>query len=167
MDEKHLTKTERQLQAVMGLEKLRQLGSETGFVRREREITTAPFLSSLLCSLSTRKIESIADLQRDFNHDQHTQIHYHPYYDRMNRESFPRLTCALFESMLAGLHHQVLEPLRQGPFTRFRDIIFQDGTSLGLADGLSASFPGRFKTISRPQLRFIPPCLFSTTRPSP
>ena len=63
----------------------------TGFVIRKRTITADRFLASLLKSLGTRRVESIADLVRDFNYDHDLSVCYKPYYGKLDTPGFPRL----------------------------------------------------------------------------
>jgi hypothetical protein len=148
MLEAQLTEVVNQLKEAMGRAALRQVGDESGFVIRERAITADRFVPSLIKSLGSRRVESIADLVRDFNFDHGLAVHYKPYYEKLDTPCFPRLMHHVFESMLNSLCVPVLSPLRGGPFARFRDIIIQDGTSFALHDGLAAAFKGRFTTIS-------------------
>lgn len=132
----------------MGRATLRQLGDDSGFVIRQRAITADRFVPSLLKSLASRKVESIADLVRDFNFDHHLAVHYKPYYEKLDTSCFPRLMKGVLESMLTEMCVPVLEPLKQGPFARFDDIIIQDGSSFALHDGLAQAFVGRFTSVS-------------------
>jgi len=143
-----ITKTIDQLKDVFGESEVSRLGRRSGFEKRARSITTRRFVSSLLHSLGTRRIESLADLLRDFNYDHDTHIHYKPYYNRLDCPGFPELMRQIFESMMSGLCSQVLKPIKNGPFQRFKDILLHDGTSFALHDGLAKSFKGRFTTVS-------------------
>jgi hypothetical protein len=143
-----LTKTERQIKSILSGPALGELGRKTGFVQRRREVTTLGFVASLLKSLATRKIESMADLCRDFNADHDKTINYKPYYNRLDSPGFPKLMATLFEDMMSTLYHQALKPLKCGPFAAFKDIVIHDGTSFQLHDDLAKIFPGRFTTIS-------------------
>ncbi len=136
------------LKGVMGHGALRKLGDESGFVIRERSITAGRFVPSLIKSLGSGKVESIADLVRDFNFDHSLSGHYKPYYEKLDTPCFPRFMRQVFESMLTELCVLVLAPLAGGPFARFQDIVIQDGTSFGLHDGLAEAFKGRFTTKS-------------------
>lgn len=143
-----ITKTVDQLKRALGENELFSLGRESGFSKRKRTITTDRFLSSLLHSVGTRRVESIADLLRDFNYDHGTQIYYKPYYNRLDCPGFPELMRRLFEVMMSTLCAQVLKPAKDGPFGRFQDIVLHDGTSFALHDDLVKSFRGRFTKVS-------------------
>jgi hypothetical protein len=137
-----------QLKQAIGGQRLRALGQDSGFVIRERDITADRFVPSLIKALGSHTVESIADLVRDFNYDHDLAVHYKPYYEKLDTPCFPRLMHAVYESLLTHLCAQVLQPLRGGPFARFRDIYIQDGTSFALHDGLAPVYPGRFSKVS-------------------
>lgn len=148
MHEQNLTTVSDQLKNAMGRATLRQLGDDSGFIIRERAITADRFVPSLIKSLASHKVESIADLVRDFNFDQGLTVHYKPYYEKLDTPCFPRLMKGMLESMLTEMCVPVLAPLRDGPFACFRDIVIQDGSSFALHDGLAQAFAGRFTTVS-------------------
>ncbi len=148
MHEQQLTTVSDQLKEAMGRATLRQLGDDSGFVIRERTITADRFVPSLIKSLASHKVESIADLVRDFNFDHGLAVHYKPYYEKLDTPCFPRLMKGMLESMLNTMCLPVLAPLREGPFARFEDILIQDGSSFALHDGLANVFAGRFTTVS-------------------
>jgi hypothetical protein len=148
MLESNLTKIEKQLKVVLGDNALETLGEQSGFIQRKRTITAITFAGSLLRSLGTRKVETIADLHRDFNADNGIFINYKPYYEKLDTKGFPQLMRLLFEQMMSVMCLNVLSPLKQGPFSVFSDIVFHDGSSFALRDSLCDRFPGRFKTVS-------------------
>jgi Transposase DDE domain len=143
-----ITRVAEQLEEAIGGRVLDDLGTASGFVVRARTITAPRFVTSLLSSLGTRRIESIADIQRDFNQDHGTMVFYKPFYEKLDRPQFPALMQGVFESLLCEAVIEVLAPLKDGPFARFEDILVQDGTSFALRDGLQSAFPGRFTTVS-------------------
>lgn len=148
MHQQQLDTVSDQLKDALGRAVLRRLGEDSGFILRQRTITADRFVPSLLKSLSSHKVESIADLVRDFNFDHELAVHYKPYYEKLDTPCFPRMMKGLLESMLNTMCLSVLAPLRNGPFARFRDILIQDGSSFALHDGLAGSFRGRFTTVS-------------------
>jgi len=143
-----ITRSIGQLKQALGEDELFILGRQSGFEKRARSITTLRFVTSLVQSLGTRRVESIADLLRDFNRDHDTEVYYKPYYNRLDCPGFPELMRQVFEAMMSGLCAQVLKPAKDGPFRRFKDIVVHDGTSFALHDSLVESFPGRFTKVS-------------------
>lgn len=148
MLETKVTRIEKQIKAVFGENVLEKMAKQTGFVQRKRTVTATRFTGSLLYSLGTRKIETIADLHRDFNHQNDIFINYKPYYEKLDTEAFPEMMRTLFQSMLNVMCLKVLSPLKEGVFSNFQDIVLHDGSSFALHDALCDVFPGRFTTIS-------------------
>jgi hypothetical protein len=148
MHERKISAVVDQLKEAMGRGSLRQLGEESGFVIRRRTITAERFVPSLLKTLGSRRVESLADLLRDFNSDHGATVFYKPFYEKLDTPCFPRLMRGVLQSMLDTLCLQALTPLRDGPFSRFRDIRLQDGTSFALHGALAKAFPGRFTEVS-------------------
>ena len=148
MLETKLTRIEKQLKTVLGEKDLEMLAKQTGFIQRKRTVCATGFIGSLLYSLGTRKVETIADLHRDFNHQNDTFINYKPYYEKLDTEAFCEMMRTLFESMLNVMCLKVLSPLKEGPFSNFEDIIVHDGSSFALHNTLCEVFPGRFTTVS-------------------
>ncbi len=110
-----LYEVETQLKEAIGTQVLRDLGRSSGFIIREREITADRFVPSLLKSLGSHSVESIADLVRDFNCDHDLTIHYKPFYQRLNTPCFPRLMRGVLESMLTHLSIDVLRAVLSLP----------------------------------------------------
>jgi len=149
MPGRRLTRIEKQLKEVFQPGHLEKEARRTRFERREsRVITPVKFLTSLLHSLGTRRVQSLADLHRDFNADHDTTVNYKPYYERLDTPGFVEWMRSTFEALMTSLHVDVLAPLSDSPFSRFDDVVIQDGTSFALHDQLASVFPGRFTTIS-------------------
>lgn len=148
MLETKIAAIEEQLKAVLGEKALEKLAKQSGFVQRKRTVTATRFVASLLYSLGTRKVETIADLHRDFNHQNELFVNYKPYYEKLDTEAFSEMMRRLFQAMLNVMCLKVLSPLKQGPFSNFRDIVLHDGCSFALHDALCDVFPGRFTSIS-------------------
>lgn len=143
-----LARIETQLKTGLGRKTLEEVGRSSRFERRAaRVITTPEFVMSLLHSLGTRKVESLADLHRDFNADHGTAVNYKPYYERLDGAGFVELMRSLFEDLLNTLYQDVLTPASDSILKRFDDVVIHDGSSFALHDGLAHVFPGRFTTI--------------------
>lgn len=144
-----MTQIAKQLNQALGAEQLEAEARRCGFERRtSRVIEPVAFLSSLLQSLGTRRIESLADLHRDFNAHHDTTVNYKPYYERLDTAGFPQWLKSVFEGLMSSLCVEVLSPLKDSALARFDDIVLHDGTSFALHEGLDVAFPGRFTTIS-------------------
>lgn len=144
-----LARIEAQLKAGLGRRTMEERGRLSRFERRAaRVITTTEFVTSLLHSLGTRRVESLADLHRDFNADHGTAVNYKPYYERLDSAGFVELMRSLFEDLLSTLYQQALSPMRDSVLGCFEDIVIHDGSSFALHDALAYAFPGRFTTVS-------------------
>lgn len=148
MREHELTEIQKRLKSVLGPRVLQDLGKTSEFIKRRRTITSERFVGSLLKSLGARRVESIADLLRDFNYDHGESVCYKPYYNKLDGAGFPRLMRSIADGVLRTLCCPVLRAIKRGPFARFRDILIQDGSSFALHDALTPDFPGRFTTVS-------------------
>ena len=95
-----ITTIAEQLKTVFRETALEKLGKESGFIQRRRTITTSTFVGSLLHSLGTRKVETIADLHRDFNSDNGIFVNYKPYFEKLDSRGFPELMRIVFEKMM-------------------------------------------------------------------
>jgi hypothetical protein len=144
-----MTQIEKQLKSALGREQLKADARRSGFERRaSRVLKPVMFITSPLHSLGTRRIESLADLHRDFNADHGTTVNYKPYYERLDTRGFAEWMRSTFEHLLSSLYVKVVSPLKSSPFGQFEDIVLHDGTSFALHEQLARSFPGRFTTIS-------------------
>lgn len=159
-----ITRATSSLKAVFSSSRLSELGEATGFVERDRVITTERFVPSLLTSVGSREVETIADLQRDFNCDHGVDVNYKPYHDRVDRPSFPALMSLLFAMMMQCLVVNVLRPKRNGLLAGFDDVVVQDGTCFALHDGLRGAFPAASRKKVLPQSSCTRRCRFSATR---
>jgi hypothetical protein len=144
-----VTQIAKQLNNALETAQLEAEARRSGFERRSsRVIAPVMFLTSLLHSLGTRRVESLADLHRDFNAEHGTAVNYKPYYERLDTPGFPAWMQSVFEGLMSSLYLEVLTPLKDSPFARFDDIVLHDGSSFALHEGLSRAFPGRFTTVS-------------------
>lgn len=140
-----LSQVVQRIKDVIGVEAVRDAGFSSGFIQRERFITAPRFFATLMCSMGGRKLNSIADLTRDFNADHDSTINYKPFYDRLNTPAFPAFMQSLYQAMIQKLSQPVIVALNDGPFARFDDILVHDGSSFAVHDDLADIFPGRFK----------------------
>ena len=149
MLERKLARIEKQLKTALGPKWLQERGRSSRFERRTARVLTTPkFVTSLLHSLGTRRVESIADLQRDFNADHGTTVYYKPYYERLDTAGFVELMRSTFESLMTHLYMEALKPLKDSVLGEFEDIIVHDGCSFALHNDLVHAFKGRFTKVS-------------------
>lgn len=140
-----IAEIEKQLKACLGSRCLDECGRQNGLEqRRHRGISSSGLVVSLLASLGSRRIESLADLHRDFQAASESTVNYKPFYEKLDKPGFVRVMKAVFESIVRQLTLQVIGPLKSSPLSGFDDLILHDGTSLSLHEDLRSEFPSRF-----------------------
>lgn len=143
-----LTTAARQLRKSLEKETLTQLGRETGFAERLREVTPHRLAVSVIGALASQRIETIADILRGFNALTGANVQYKPFHNQLAKDEFPRFMESVFEHVLRQSAMQVLAPVPGNALNRFSDILIQDGTSFAVHDSLQVKFAGRFNAVS-------------------
>jgi hypothetical protein len=98
----------------------------------------------LLATLGSRKVETLADLHRDFQVFSESTVNYKPFYEKLDKPGFARVMQAVFERILWQLRLRVMTPAKSSPLRWFEDVIVHDGSSVTLHDDLRDAFPSRF-----------------------
>ena len=114
-------------------------------MQRERKAPASLLVPALVGSLGGGRLDSLADLHRDFGLATGVEMDYRSFHDRLGREGFANLACASFFHAAEHLVLRALHFLPASPFARFDAVKIQDGTSFALHAGLADVFPGRFK----------------------
>lgn len=148
MEPQQITKIIKQMKQAMSEQELLKLGEETGQCRRQRKVTPMRLALSLIQSLGSGQVETIADLRRDFNRLHGEEVQYKPFHNQLAKRSFPEFMSKLCANLMNKLANKVLGFKADSPFARFRAIYLHDGSSFALKDSLQKSFPGRFTKIS-------------------
>ena len=125
--------------------RLNGLGHRVGFCYRERLITPYRLVLSLLASHATGSVETLADIQRQFNALFGTTVAYKPFHNQLAKRSFKDFMQEVLEVILQQWVVGVLQPKAQGPLGEFGRIVLQDGCSFAVKDALDGHYPGRFK----------------------
>jgi hypothetical protein len=148
MPKLEIAEIEKSLNTCLGSQRLDQCGRKNGLEqRRHRGIPTSGLVCSLLASLGSRRVETLADLHRDFQAASESSVNYKPFYEKLDKPGFPRSMKEVFEHLLSGLSPRVLRPSRSSPLRDFEDIIIHDGSSVGLHEDLREAFPSRFTAL--------------------
>lgn len=145
MTDRQTTTLARRLQRALRSDLVTQLGRETGFSKRLREVTPLRLLVSLVTALAVQQVQSLADLLRAFNAMTDRSVQYKPFHNQLSKVAFPVFMKASFEHLLSELSLRVLAPLPGNALRQFDDIVIQDGSSFAVKDELAKQFPGRFK----------------------
>lgn len=148
MEHKQINSVLKRMKRAFSHEELSQLGNESGLCRRQRKITPYRLALSLLQSLGEGRVETIADIQREFNRLHGENVQYKPFHNQLAKASFPEFMRSLCESLMSKLSDDVLGFSQGSPFSRFSHISLHDGSSFALKSALKNDYPGRFTAIS-------------------
>lgn len=148
MERSQVSTVTRQFKRSFGEETLNELGRESRFCQRERQVTPFRLALSLMESFSSGATQCIADIQRAFNALCETRVCYKPFHNQLAKREFPTFVRLLLSRMLEELACEVLRFSASSPFARFAHLRIQDGTSFAVKPALAGTFPGRFTTVS-------------------
>ncbi len=135
------------LARALSVEDVNQLGRDTGQSERLRTITPHRLFLSTIAALAAGNVESLADLLREFNHQNHVTVAYKAFYNRLARPGFAKFMRQMFMRLVGQLSIRALAPEGHAAVARFEDIVIQDGSSFALKKTLRDVFSGRFTTI--------------------
>ncbi len=135
------------LKAALSVRDINELGRQTGQSQRLRVVTPFRLVLALVGAMSSGRVESIADLLREFNFQNETTTAYKAFYNRLARPAFAEFMRHMFSRLLGGLALRTLEPEAGSALSAFEDIIIQDGSSFAIKGALRDVFPGRFTTL--------------------
>ncbi len=141
-----LTRARSALARALSAEEVDQLGRDTGQSARMRTVTPHRLFLAIVAGLAGVKVESIADMLREFNRQNGVTVAYKAFYNRLARPGFAKFMHAMFGRLVGQLRMQTLTPEGQTAVAQFKDIVIQDGSSFALKNGLRHAFPGRFTT---------------------
>lgn len=135
------------LARALSIDDVNQLGRSTGQSERLRTITPHRLFLSTIAALAGGRVESLADLQREFNHQNDVTVAYKAFYNRLARPGFAIFMRQMFSRLVEQLCIQTLAPEGHTAVSRFKDFVIQDGSSFALKKKLRDVFPGRFTTV--------------------
>lgn len=135
------------LKVALSVDEINELGRTTGQSQRLRVVTPSRLVLALVGAMACGKVESIADLLREFNFQNRTTTAYKAFYNRLARPAFAEFMRQVLCRLLGTWAIRTLEPEADGVLSQFDDIVIQDGSSFALKDALSTVFPGRFTTL--------------------
>jgi hypothetical protein len=107
-------------------------------------VTPFRLFLSIVAGLASGTVESLADLLREFNHQNGATVAYKAFYNRLAREGFVQFMRQMLARLIERLCIQTLAPTGHTAIARFTDIVIQDGSSFALKKQLRDVFPGRF-----------------------
>lgn len=147
MDPKQLSMMASKFQSVLDASTLDARGDYLEFCQRQRLITPFRFVLSVVASMATKQVYSIADLHRDFNALWDMEVSYKAFYKQLAKATGTDLLRTSLGDLMGKLTLKVLGFQPGEAFSEFTRIIIQDGSSFAVHDALGHVFPGRFTTV--------------------
>lgn len=148
MKQKQFNKLARQLTQIFCGDNLNQLARKCRFMRRERKIEPFKLMLSIISTLGSGKIETLADLQRSYNFMAEENVAYKPFHNQLSKPEFSEFMRHAAEYLLEKLIQKSLNAPLKGAFSEFERLLLQDGSSFAVKDELAAIYPGRFHAVS-------------------
>src|SRR3989441_776226 len=148
MDRQQSTSMANKFQAVLDADVLNARGKQLGFAKRERLITPFRLGLSVVASMATQQVQTIADLHRQFNELWAFESDYKAFYTQLLKSRSPEFFRASLCHIMRQLTMKVLSCEAGEAFRAFSRLILQDGSSFALHKALAEVFPGRFNAVS-------------------
>lgn len=127
---------------------INEIGKDIGFCKRLRVVTPFRLAVAALSTFSCTAVGTLADLHRGFTALFGGEVAYKPFHNQLRKEEFPLFMRQVACELIGQLAVKILRIKRGAPFSEFKEIVIQDGSSFAVKDSLSKVFPGRFTTIS-------------------
>lgn len=148
MDPKQATTMANKFQAILDEEVLNQRGQTLGLLKRKRLVTPFRMGLSVIASMATQHVQTIADLHRQFNELWELDTDYNAFYKQLLKPATPEFFLESLSDIMSQLTTKVLGFEAGAAFNEFNRLILQDGTSFALHQALAERFPGRFNAVS-------------------
>ncbi len=148
MDPQQLTTMANKFQSVLDDDVLNERGKQLGFSERQRLITPFRFGLSVVASMATEQVTTIADLHRQFNELWDLDTDYKAFYKQLLKSSSPEFFRTSLCHLMGQLTMKVLGFEAGQAFSEFNRLILHDGSSFALHAALAEVFPGRFNAVS-------------------
>ena len=110
MSAAQLTRMREALARALSIDEVNQIGHETGQSERLRTVTPHRLFLATTAALAGRSVESLADLLREFNHQNDATVAYRAFYNQLARPGFPSFMEQMFAWLLKRLSLQALTP---------------------------------------------------------
>ena len=148
MDPHQLTTMATKFQSVLDADVLNERGKQLGFAKRERLLTPFRFGLSVVASMATEQVQTIADLHRQFNELWALDSDYKAFYQQLLKSTSPEFFRTSLCHIMGQLTMKVLGFEAGQAFSEFNRLLLHDGSSFALHDALAEMFPGRFTAVS-------------------
>lgn len=148
MKQNQLNKITQQMTRVFQGNVLNQIARKSRFLQRERKLDPFMLMLSMISSLGSGKVETLADLHRSYNFLADESVAYKPFHNQLSKPTFADFMRHAAEYLLETMIQKSLTPPLKGVFSEFERILLQDGSSFAVKDELASVYPGRFHKIS-------------------
>jgi hypothetical protein len=148
MDLQSCTPMANKFQSVLDENVLNERGQALGFVKRKRLLTPFRLGLSVIASMATQQVQTIADLHRHFNELWELDTDYNAFYKQLLKSTAPEFFLDSLSHIMSQLTLKVLGFEAAEAFSEFNRLILQDGSSFALHKALADIFPGRFNAVS-------------------
>ena len=148
MDPQQFSTMAKKFQSVLDADVLNERGKQLDLLKRERLITPFRLGLSVVASMATQQVQSIADLHRQFNELWELESDYKAFYNQLLKPSSPEFFRTSLCHIMSQLTRKVLGFEAEQAFSEFNRFILQDGSSFALHEALADVFPGRFNAVS-------------------
>ena len=148
MEPQDVTMMATKFQSVLDADVLNERGRHLDLVKRQRLVTPFRLGLSVLASMATQQVATLADLHRQFNELWEFQTDYKAFYNQLLKPSAPDFFRESLSHIMGQLSRKVLGFEAGQAFAEFNRLILHDGSSFALHQGLAHVFPGRFTTVS-------------------
>jgi hypothetical protein len=148
MDPQKVTTMANKFQAVLDEEVLNERGHALGLLKRKRLVTPFRMGLSVIASMATQHVQTIADLHRHFNELWGLDTDYNAFYKQLDKSPTPEFFLDTLSHLMSHLTMNVLGFESGIAYSEFGRLILQDGSSFALHQALADVFPGRFNAVS-------------------
>jgi len=148
MDPQQFTTMANKFQSVLDEEVLNERGKHLGFATRERLITPFRLSLSVIASMATQHVQTIADLHRQCNELWALDTDDNAFYKQLLKSTAPEFFLNSLSHIMSQLTMKVLGFEAGKAFSEFNRLLLQDGSSFALHKALADVFPGRFNAVS-------------------
>ena len=144
MDPQQVTTMAKKFQSVLDAAILNERGKQLGLSERQRLITPFRLGLSVVASMATKRVQSIADLQRQFTELWETKSDYKAFYNQLLKANTPEFFRVSLSHIMGQLTMKVLGCEAGQALRAFGRLMLHDGSSFALHHALAHVFPGRF-----------------------
>src|SRR6266705_715663 len=137
MDPQQFTTMANKFQSVLDADVLNERGKQLGFSKRERLLTPFRFGLSVVASMATEQVITIADLHRQFNELWELDTDYKAFYKQLLKSTAPEFFRTSLCHIMGQLTMKVLGFEAGQALSEFNRLILQDGSLFALHEALA------------------------------